>query len=196
MSRPSSPAPTRLVASLLAACLLVLTGCSSMDGTGDKGYITGSGQVTQRAAAERGAPIDLTGQDLDGRALDVADYRGQVVVLNVWWSGCPPCRQEMPMLVSVAKSSPAQFVGLNIRDLDEAQGQAFTRSFDVPYPSFYDPTGKALLAFDGLLTPRSVPSTVVLDARGRVAASVIGPIPSEATLEGLIEDAGGGRADG
>ena len=182
--RPGFPA-------LLLVVVLALTGCSSLEGTGDKGYISGEGRVVQVAADQREEPIELTGEDLEGRPVSLADERGQVVVVNVWWSQCPPCREEMPTLVDVAARTDARFLGLNIRDSDQAQAQAFARSFDVPYPSLFDPSGQALLAFEGTLPPQSVPSTVVLDPEGRVAATVVGPVPSQATLEGMIEDAGG-----
>ena len=177
---------------LLLACLLGLTGCSSLEGTGDKGYISGNGQVMQVPAADRDAPVELSGEDLEGRPVSLQELRGRVVVVNVWWSGCPPCRAEMPMLSRAARShDDVAFLGINIRDSDQAQALAFNRTFDVPYPSVFDPSGKALLPFHGVLSPRTVPSTVVLDPEGRIAGTVIGPLPSEGTLDGMIEDAGG-----
>jgi len=80
-----------------------------------------------------------------------------------------------------------EFLGINSRDLDRAAAQAFQRRFEVPYPSIYDQQGKTLLAFRGTLSPNAIPSTVVIDAEGRVAASVIGEV-SRSTLVGLVED--------
>ena len=57
----------------------------------------------------------------------------------------------------------------------------------MPYPSFYSPDGTALLPFAGTLNPRSIPSTVVLDAEGRIAASVNGRVPTTQTLVDLVE---------
>lgn len=172
-------------------CLVLLVGCSGLSGTGDKGYITGEGEITQVAPADRGEPIDLEGQDLDGDPLSLADLRGGVAVVNVWWSACPPCRVEMPDLVGAARETrgDASFVGINIRDGSVEQAKAFERSFEVPYPSFFDPSGEALLPFSGTLSPRSIPSTVVLDREGRIAASVIGRMPSQQTLVDLVEEA-------
>jgi len=174
----------------LAACLLVLTGCSSLSGTGEKGYITGDGRVSTVAADDRGDPVELSGEDLDGEPLDLADTRGTVTVVNVWGSWCPPCRAEMPELVEAAEetSGVASFVGINIREPSAAQAQAFMRKVGAEFPSFSSPDGKALLAFSGTLGPRSIPSTVVLDAEGRVAASIIGAIPSKLTLTDLVEE--------
>jgi len=183
--------PARVVAGLLAlACVLLASGCAGLEGTGDKGYITGRGEITQVAPADRGEPVELTGEDLQGDPLSLADLRGEVTVVNVWWSACPPCRTEMPHLVGAARETKgkASFVGINIRDGSAEQAQGFVRTFDVPYPSFHDPSGEALLPFAGTLSPRSIPSTVVLDREGRVAAAVIGALPSEQTLVDLVEE--------
>jgi thiol-disulfide isomerase/thioredoxin len=165
---------------------LVAAGCSSLAGTNKGGYITGDGTTTAWAADERGAPIELTGTTLDGKDLDLADYRGKPVVVNVWWSGCGPCRTEMPLLQEVSKelAGKAAFLGINTRDNSADNGLAFERSVGAAYPSLYAPDGRALLAFPGL--PRPLPSTVVLDAEGRISATISGPIPSRLTLTQLV----------
>ena len=81
------------------------------------------------------------------------------------------------------------FLGIDSRDPSEAAARAFVRRFDVPYPSIYDQQGRTLLAFRGTLTPNSVPSTVVIDKEGRVAASVLGEI-TRTTLYDLVDEAG------
>ena len=98
------------------------------------------------------------------------------MVVNYWWSQCPPCRVEQPDLNKAADElgDDVAFVGINIRDLSADNGKAYVRSFDVPYPSIYDPSGEALLAFSGVLSRNAIPSTLVLDKEGRVAATVIG----------------------
>ncbi|GAA1940486.1 TlpA disulfide reductase family protein [Nocardioides hwasunensis] len=183
----------RLARAALGAlvCVLVLAGCSNLGGTGDKGYITGAGVPVEVAAQDRGKPLELTGEDLEGNPVDVAEMRGKPVVVNVWWSECPPCRVEQPDLNEAAAElgDQATFLGLNIRDSSAAKGLAFARNLDVTYPSIYSPDGSALLSFAGTLNPRSIPSTVVLDAEGRVAASVQGRIPTTQTLLSLVEKA-------
>jgi thiol-disulfide isomerase/thioredoxin len=111
------------------------------------------------------------------------------VVVNVWASWCPPCIKEQPDLnaAAAALGDDVQFIGLNIRDASQDDAAAYVRDLDVPYSSIYSADGSALLPFAGTLTPRSIPSTVVLDAEGRVAASVNGRIPTTQTLVSLVE---------
>jgi len=140
-------------------------------------------------AVDRGNAIELTGEDLDGNAVDLADLRGQVVVVNVWASWCPPCRVEQADLNDAAGElgDKVTFLGINTRDPSEDNARAYVRNQEVPYPSLYSPDGAALLSFAGTLNPRSIPSTVVLDTKGRIAASVNGRIPTTQTLLSLVE---------
>ncbi len=174
---------------VVIACLLVLAGCSSLSGTGDKGYITGEGVPTEVAPSARGGVIELRGTDLDGDAVDLTELRGRPVVVNVWWSQCPPCRIEQPELNEAAAElgDEVTFLGINIRDSSVEAARSYVRTFEVRYPSLYSADGAALLAFAGTLNPRSIPSTVVLDAEGRIAASVNGRVPTTQTLLSLVE---------
>ena len=134
--------------------------------------------------------ISLDGEDLAGDPLAVQDFRGKPVVLVVWGSWCAPCRDEAPDVVGAANDlgDDVQFVGINIRDASTAQARAFTRKFDVDFPSFYSPSGEALLAFPGVLGLRTIPAFAVLDSEGRVAASIIGKLPSRQTLVDVTKD--------
>jgi thiol-disulfide isomerase/thioredoxin len=150
------------------------------------------------AAVDRGDPVTLEGKNLDGEDLSVADLRGKPVVVVVWGSWCAPCRAEAPDVVAASEEldGKAQFVGINIRDSSADQAKGFVRTFEVPYPSFFSPDGKAMLAFSGTLTPNSIPSFVVLDRDGRVAASIIGELPSRTTLVEITEDVAAESANG
>lgn len=171
------------------ALLVVLVGCSSLSGTGGKGYISGEGVPVEVSAGDRGAPVDLAGTDLDGDDIDLSELRGKPVVVNVWWSQCPPCRVEQPDLNDAAAElgDEVTFIGINIRDASSDSARSYVRGFDVPYPSIFSADGAALLPFAGTLNPRSIPSTVVLDADGRIAASVNGRVPTTQTLVSMVE---------
>ncbi|KRB80258.1 hypothetical protein ASE01_01840 [Nocardioides sp. Root190] len=177
-------------AGAVALVLLLMTACSDIGGTGDLEYVSGDGQVLEIALDKRESAVDVSGDTVQGEPLDVADLRGQVVVINVWWSGCGPCRTEMPMLVEAEASYDGQdvaFVGINIRDLAPENAAAFEKDRGVDYPSLYDPGSETLLGM-GSYAPYSPPATLVLDRKGRVAALINGPIPSKSTLTTLVDD--------
>lgn len=138
----------------------------------------------------------VKGTSLDGKPMALSELAGKIVVINVWGSWCGPCRAETPDLVRVANETAGRgvrFVGIDTRDT-LAGAQAFVRAFDVPYPSLNDPQGQVLLALKDVVPISVVPTTIVIDRNGRVAARVIGPV-TYSTLKGLLEDelaAGGG----
>ena len=167
-----------------------------MESSGDKGYVSGSGQVEIVATGDRGKPIELSGKGLDGEDLDLADLRGKPVVVNVWGSWCAQCLAEQDDLTEASQEleGTAEFVGIDIRDPAVENAQAFVRSYAVPYPSFYSPDGKALVAFAGTLTAYTVPATVVLDSDGRIAAAIRGQLPSKQTLLDMVNDVAGASA--
>lgn len=174
----------------LALCALVsISGCSakatSSAGT-DTGYVSGNGQTTLIASAQRGEPISIAGTTLDGEQLDIADWKGAPVVVNLWASWCGPCRTEARDLEAVFQQFGDQgvkFLGLNTRDGAEA-AKAFTKRFETGYPSIQDQDGQLTLAF-GNLGPAATPSTMILDSQGRVAARILGPV-TEAELRSVL----------
>lgn len=189
---------TSLRAALLAVALpsaLVLAGCSNDVGSsGNQGYVAGKGIITSVKAADRKQPGEVAGRTLDGKQVSLSDFRGKVVVVNVWGSWCGPCRAEAPMLAQASRDLAKKgvvFLGIDSRDPSKDAAKAFVRRFDVPYPSLYDQQGSTLLAFRGTLTPNSVPSTVVVDPQGRVSGSVLGSL-TRTTLDDLVDDASSG----
>ena len=184
-----------LVAAVLAGWLA--SGCTASGAlseqarAGDaKNYVAGDGSVTQLAAGSRSEPVELTGTTAEGDPVNLADWRGSVVVLNVWYAACAPCRAEAPDLVALANefsAGPVKFLGINTRD-DAAGAMAFQRTHAIPYASVLDAAdGSALLALRGQVPPQAVPTTLVLDAEGRVAARVLGRVDGS-TLRGLLDD--------
>ena len=178
-----------------AAALVVavgLAGCGSGP-SAEGGFVGGDGALTRIPPEQRRPAPALTGELLDGGAFDSAALAGQVIVYNVWGSWCAPCRKEAPALVAAAEDTRgrAVFVGINTRDLDRAPAQAFVRAFEVPYDNLYDPDGRLLLAFAGQLPASAIPSTLVVDGQGRVAARILGETTA-ATLTGLVDDVAGG----
>ena len=146
------------------------------------------GKIQQIAAAQRVAAATLSGQLLDGSRYDPAAYAGHVTVINAWGSWCEPCRKELPILRRLASSTyPAtvSFLGLDVADT-RSGAQAMVKQYAMPYPSLFDPDKAAYVALAPSLA-ENVPSTVVVDARGRVAAIVIGPV-HEAAMSAYLRE--------
>ena len=163
---------------LAAISIFVLSGCGSdsISNNSDSGFISGNGATVLVAPQERGEVIELSGETLDGAQLDIADWRGVPVVINLWASWCGPCRAEATDLENVYlqfKSSDVEFLGLNTRD-GLAAAKAFNTRFKTSYPSIQDKDGQLTLVF-GNLGPAATPSTMILDSKGRVAARILGP---------------------
>lgn len=200
--RPATTvAPCPLVLCLLVLCLLALAGCTSTGAdeqtrsAGQTGYVGVERNVTSIPVAARQAVPTIAGPEVGGAAtLSSAAYTGKVVVLNVWGSWCGPCRSEAPDLQGASEETKnlAQFVGVNTKDLDPAPAVAFARVNKITYPSIYDPSGQLLLNFAGILPPSAIPSTMVIDAKGRLAVRILGPI-SKITLVDIVEDVAAGR---
>lgn len=188
-------ARTAAVSAALFAVVLPLSACSTSgdNATGNNGYVSGDGTITVIDAADRERAPTLEGDQLGGGTLDTADYAGKTIVLNVWGSWCGECRAEAEGLVQASKEladktdNQVAFVGLNTRDPSEAPALSYVREFDVPYPSLVDQDSKLLLNFYGIISPSAIPSTLVIDAEGRLAAVVSGPTTAD-TLVDLVED--------
>jgi len=193
-ARDRRGARTRAAAAGVAAALL-LAACGGTDaGTGDddvtdQGYVSGDGSFTQWAAADRKGPVEVAGTDFAGEAVDVADWRGDVVVLNTWYAECPPCRAEAPDLVAIADDYADQGVHvLGINGVDDAgAAESFQRTFDVRYPSIDDRDKQAVAALQGIVPIQATPTTVVLDRDGKVAARIVG-LAEGSTLRALVDE--------
>lgn len=177
-----------LVAVLLVACTPTVSGGWDEDGE-ETGYVSGDRSLTTWEVGDRTGPVELSGTDYAGNAVDVADWRGDVVVLNTWYAGCPPCRAEAPDLVALATDygdSGVHLLGINSTD-DAGAAQAFERTFEIPYPSVHDADGAAVAALQGVVPVQAVPTTVVLDGEGRVAARILGVI-DPTTVRAVVDD--------
>lgn len=192
---------TFIAAVVAAVALTVLTsGCSSSseqlaeqwaDGE-DTGFISGDGSVESIPVSQRGEPVTFSGPATDGESREWGEYLGDVVVVNFWYAGCPPCRAEAPDLVEVANAYANQgvrFLGVNTRD-DAAQAQMFEQEFSVPYPSILDKQNAAATqrAFAGAVPLNAVPTTLVLDREGRVAHRILGQVPDASILETMVNE--------
>jgi thiol-disulfide isomerase/thioredoxin len=178
------------------ALLMLIVGCtaSSSDGvqapTSGPRYSTGDA-VAQFAPSDRGEPVPFRGTTGSADVFQSSDLAGSVLVVNFWYAACGPCRAEAPDLAALStrlSDDGVAFVGVNVRD-QAATAAAFDAKFGIPYPSLLDAdSGDVQLAFAGQVPANAVPTTLVLDRRGRIASRVIGQL-DPAVLESLIADA-------
>jgi|SRR5262245_2670110 len=176
---------------LVLAVVAGLAGCGGSAGAGrggaEQAFVAGNGSVQTVPAADRKPAPALTGTTLTGDRFDLGALHGKVVVLNVWASWCAPCRAEAPNLEQVwqaTRDDGVAFVGLNTRD-EPDNARAFERKVGISYPSIVDRDGQLLVAFRGTLPPAAIPTTLVIDRAGRMAARALTPL-SEPMLRDLL----------
>ncbi len=178
---------TSVVVSLVLA-VLVLASCGAAE-PGDTDATSARAGITRVDPADRKPAPDIRGDDLDGSPLSLASFKGKVVVVNVWGSWCPPCREEQPVLSKLAtelKPEGVEFIGIAVRE-GAATSRAYTEENDVPYPSISDSGGRLLVGFTSSLPAVAVPTTYVIDREGRVAVRLL-DVATEATLRALVTD--------
>lgn len=179
---------------LALAGLLALSGCTASDGLagqygGGAGTVSSDGAYLELAPDERAEPVVFSGPTVDGGQLSSADLVGRIAVVNFWYAGCPPCRVEAPDLAALSAelADEVSFVGVNVYD-DADVARTFEAEFGIAYPSILDArTSSVQLAFMGYVAPNAVPTTLVLDAEGRVAARISGIVRSPDILREMIE---------
>ena len=185
----------RAVTGLIAVMLLLVLGAwqavRSDWRPGDQSAVSNgvSMGLTRYQVEDRPTLPAASGTTLEGRKVTLSGFEGSVLVLNVWGSWCGPCRAEAPDLARVAKATRPKgvhFLGIDTRD-NPAAAQAFVRRYDIPYPSIDDQNGQVLAQFNGIVPVSAVPSTLVVDPEGRIAARVVGRLDAT-TLQGLLDD--------
>ncbi|HIW45933.1 MAG TPA: TlpA family protein disulfide reductase [Candidatus Yaniella excrementigallinarum] len=172
----------------------LLTACSDDDplaaqaGNSDgKNYIAGDGSVMEVSEAERDEAVEFSGQTFDDKTISTDTLDGPTLV-NFWYASCAPCRAEAPDLVDLHQEfdDDVNFVGVNVRDAADTAA-AFERNFEIDYPSIEGRDGQVLLEFSQYVPPQAVPTTLILDDQGRVAARILGSV-EHSTLKSLLND--------
>ena len=172
-----------LIAFLVLAALFVLR-----LGAGDPSRIPSAliGHPAPRTDLPPLAGLEREGKPVPG--LDSADFKGQVTVLNVWASWCVPCRDEAPLLITLAADPRVRMVGINYKDQPH-NARRFLGRYGNPFAANgTDDNGRAAIEW-GVY---GVPETFVIGRDGRIAYKLIGPITPDnldAALKPAIEQA-------
>jgi len=163
---------------------LLLAGCSTGSGAvevnngGEFRFVAGTPSGEVIPADQRATAPAFSGTFLNGDAFHSSQLAGQVAVLNFWGSWCAPCRVETPEFQKVyadVEDEGVRFVGVDVKETDKQFAQAFVNRFAITFPSLYDPRGEVALAFRDY-PANAIPSTIVLDPQGRVAAVYTGTV--------------------
>lgn len=183
---------SRALIGLAIAGSVLFTACSGDDplaaqagNSGGKNYIAGDGSVMELSADERSETVEFSGETFDGETISADSLDGPALV-NFWYASCAPCRVEAPDLAELSEeyADDVTFIGVNVRDADDTAA-AFERNFNIDYPSIEGRDGKVLLDFADYVPPQAVPTTLILDDQGRVAARVLGAV-ERSTLNSLL----------
>ncbi|MFO8035217.1 MAG: TlpA disulfide reductase family protein [Anaerolineales bacterium] len=135
---------------------------------------------------------DFTLDQLGGGEVTLSDLRGNVVVINLWATWCPPCRAEMPAIQEVYQQHRDQglvvlAVNTTYQD-DEAEAKAFVKEYGLDFPVLFDRTGDV----SRLYQLRGLPSTYFVDRDGVIQSVVVGGPMDESLIrskvEGLLEE--------
>jgi len=167
----------RVLAAALVAAIAVLPGCTTgsdavdVSNGGEFRFVAGTPGGEVIAESDRASAPAFTGVLLDGVEFDSSSLSGEIVVINFWGSWCAPCRLETPEFQRVYEEVSDQgvsFLGINVKD-DRQLAQAFLDDKGITFPSLFDPRGEVALAFRDF-PANAIPSTIVIDQEGRVAA--------------------------
>jgi thiol-disulfide isomerase/thioredoxin len=172
----------RVMLSVSLISSLFLSGCAGggTSSPNENAFVSGSGVAVYVKPADRVLAPDLVGSTLDG-----GRFMGskKVTVVNVWASWCSPCRAEAPLLEDFAtKRSEIQFLGILTRD-NVSSANSFVKRFKITYPILIDDS--ILASFKNSLVPNAIPTTLLIDVHGKVAARISGQV-TYALLDNMI----------
>jgi len=174
-----------------AAAVFVLLVAALVVTVVTQGKGNASGNMVVYPAGQRPAAPEFTATSLTGTPINFASYRGKIVVLNVWGSWCPPCRNESQTLKYLDEQYGPEgvaFLGDDVQDTP-TNALSFLHGADITYPSVND-SNEAVLQRLSLAVPISAtPTTLVIDKTGHIAGMILGAVtyPQVTTL---LQDAG------
>ena len=123
----------------------------------------------------QGVPApDFTLPGLDGQMVSLADYRGKVVLLNIWATWCPPCLEEMPSMEKLYQELKGEGFEILAVSIDESGAQgvlAFMKKHKLSFPVLTDSKG----TIKNLYRTTGVPESFIIDKDGVLVEKVIGP---------------------
>lgn len=117
---------------------------------------------------------NFTFPGLNGKMVSLADYRGHVVLVNIWATWCPPCVDEMPSMEKLyqeLKGENFEILAVSIDALGTKAVAPFMKKYNLSFPALMDPDG----AIKTLYQTTGVPESFIIDKQGILVEKIIGP---------------------
>ncbi len=175
-----------IISLLITACA---TPVSNISSDSESGFVSGDGTSIFLNKTDRKPAPELKDVEFLSSEINLNSLKNKVVLINVWGSWCSPCRKEAAELEELYlknKANNVEFVGINIRD-SKISANRFIENFSITYPNIFDRDGKLLLGYKDSLPPNAIPSTILIDKNGLVAARQLGPI-DKSLIQGFISE--------
>lgn len=125
-------------------------------------------------------------KSVDGKTINLSDYKGKIVIIDFWATWCPPCRKGIPDLISIQKeyNKDVVIIGISLDDartIKEVPG--FIKDYGVNYPIVYGDEN-VVNAYGGI---RSIPTAFVIDKKGNIVDKHIGLVPKDTYVNKIKE---------
>jgi peroxiredoxin len=118
-------------------------------------------------------PVEIELENLNGKSVNISDFKGNIVFLNFWTTWCPDCRAEMPEMEKLYvrfKEDDFVMVTINLKESSD-KVSAFFEKHKLTFNALLDSDGNVGVAF-GI---RSIPTTFILDKQGGLLGKAMGP---------------------
>ena len=166
---------------------LFLLSVDFQDQTNVADKITNSGQTKQVNEQEFPLAPVFTLNDVDGKEVSLADYKGKIVFVNFWATWCPPCRAEIPDFVKLIDKygdDGFEILGVSVdnpKDYKKIPG--FMDQYKMNYPVLLDQLGQVNGLYGGI---QSIPTTFILNREGKALGRIVGARSYE-QFEGILK---------
>lgn len=129
---------------------------------------------------------DFTLTNMEGEAFSISDHKGKVIVLNIWATWCPPCREEIPDFIEIQKemrSDGVLFVGVSVDETGWDAVRPFAEEFQINYPIVVDDG----TVYDNYGPLPGLPTSFIINKQGQIVHVVPGMV-TKAQLQPILQE--------